>query len=38
MTVNAGEAVEKREPTYIIDGNINWCNDYGEQYGGPLKN
>ena len=36
--VNAGEGVEKREPSYTVGGNINWCSHYGEQYGGSLKN
>ena len=26
--------MEKREPSYIVVGNINWCNHYGKQYGG----
>ena len=25
------------EPSYTIDGNVNWYNHYGEQYGGSLK-
>ena len=36
--VNAGEGVEKREPSYTAGGNVNWCSHYGEQYGGSLKN
>ena len=35
---NAGEGVEKREPSYTVGGNINWYNHYNEQYGGSLKN
>ena len=35
---NAGEGVQKREPSYTVGGNANWCSDYGEQYGGVLKN
>ena len=35
--MNAGEGVEKREPSYIVVGNVNWCSHYGEQYGGSLK-
>ena len=35
--VNAGEGVEKREPSNSADGNVNLCNHYGEQYGGSLK-
>ena len=37
QTINAGEAVEKREPSYIFSRNINWYNHYGEKYGGSLK-
>ena len=29
---------EKREPSYIVGGDVNWCSYYGEQYGGSLKN
>ena len=29
--------MEKREPSYIVGGNVNWYNHYGEQYGGSLK-
>ena len=36
---NAGEGMEKKEPSYIVGGNVNWCSHYGEQYGGgSLKN
>ena len=38
ITINAGEGVEKRELFNMVDGNVNWCCLYGEQYGGPLKN
>ena len=37
-TINAGEGVEKREPSYAVGENVNWYNHYGEQYGGSLKN
>ena len=37
QTINAGEGVEKREPSYTVGGNVNWCSHYGEQYGGSLK-
>ena len=33
-----GEGVEKREPSYTVDGNVSWCNHYGKQYGGASKN
>ena len=36
--INAGEGVEKREPSETVGGNVNWCNQYEEQYGGSLKN
>ena len=35
---NAGEDVEKRKPSYAVDGNINWCSHYGEQYGDSSEN
>ena len=28
--------MEKREPSYAVGGNVNWCSHYGEQYGGSL--
>ena len=34
---NVGKGVEKKKPSYTTDGNINWYNHYGEQYGGSLK-
>ena len=34
---NAGEGVEKREPSYTVAGNINWYNHCGKQYGGYLR-
>jgi len=38
QTVNVGEGVEKREPSYTVGKNVGWCNYYGEQCGGSLKN
>ena len=38
QTINAGEGVERREPSYTVGGNVNWYSHYGEQYGGSLKN
>ena len=38
QVTNAGEGVEKREPSYTVGGNVSWYNHYGEQYGGTLKN
>ena len=34
QTINAGEGVEKKEPSYTVGGNAN----YGEQCGDSLKN
>ena len=31
--INLGEGVEKREPFYTTNGNVNWCTHYGEWYG-----
>ena len=30
--INAGEVVEKREPSYTVGGNASWCSRYGEHY------
>ena len=38
QTINAGEGVDRREPSYTVDGNVNWYSHYGEQSSGPLKN
>ena len=35
---NAGEGVEKREPSYTVGGNANLYSHYGEQCGDSLKN
>ena len=37
-TTNAGEGVEKREPSCTVGGNVNWYSHYGEEYGHSLKN
>ena len=37
-STNAGEGVEKREPSYSAGGNANWYSRYGEQCGDSLKN
>ena len=37
QTINAGEDVEKREHSYTVGGNANWCRHCGEQYGGSFK-
>ena len=38
QTINPGQGVEEREPSYTVGGNGNWYSHYGEQYGGSLKN
>ena len=35
---NAGEGVQKKEPSFPVGGNGRWYNHYGEQYGGTLEN
>ena len=30
--------MEKRESSYTVGGNVNWCSHYGKQYGGSSKN
>ena len=37
-TINAGEGVERREPSRTVGGNVDWCSHCGEQYGGSSKN
>ena len=32
--INVGEDVEKREPSYTVGENVNWCYHCGKQYGG----
>ena len=31
-TTNAGKDVEKREPSYTVGGDVNWCSCCGKQY------
>ena len=38
QTLNAGEGLEKRKPSWTVVGNVRWYNHYGEQYGESLKN
>ena len=38
QTIDAGKGVEKREPSYIVDGNANEYSHYGEHCGDSLKN
>ena len=37
QTINAGEDVEKREPSHTVGGNANSYSHYGEQCGDSLK-
>ena len=37
QATNAGEGVEKWEPSCTVGGNVNWYSHYGEQYRGSLK-
>ena len=37
QTINAGEGMEKREPFYTVDENVNWCSHCGKQYGDSLR-
>ena len=37
QTINAGEGVEKGEPSYTIGGNVNWSSHYEESFGDSLK-
>ena len=37
QTINTGEDVERREPSYTACGNVNWYGHYGEQDGNSLK-
>ena len=34
---DAWKGVEEREPSYVADGNVNWCSYCVEYYGGSLK-
>ena len=36
--MNAGEDVDKKEPSCTVDGNVNCYSHYGRQYGDLLKN
>ena len=37
QTANAGEDVEKKEPSYTTGMNADWCNHCGRQYGVSSK-
>ena len=32
------KAISERDFSYMVGGNVNWYNHYGEQYGSSLKN
>ena len=34
-TTNVGEDAEKREPSYTVGGNVNWCSHSGLEFLGP---
>ena len=34
---NAREDMEKKEPSYTVSGNVNWCSHCGKEYGGSSK-
>ena len=34
LQIKDEENVEKREPLYIVGGDLNWCSHYGKQYRG----
>ena len=36
-TINAGEYVEKKEPSYSVGGHVSLCSHYGKQYGDSSK-
>ena len=36
--IDAGEGVEKREPSYSVGENVHWCSHYREYCGGSLQN
>ena len=36
-TNNAGDDVEKKEHSYTVGVNVNWCSYYGEQYDDSIK-
>ena len=37
LQINSGEDIQKREPSYTVSGNVNWCSHCGKQYAGFLK-
>ena len=37
QTINAGKGEEKREPSDLVGGTVNWHSHYGERYGCSFK-
>ena len=37
QAINAGGGVEKREPSYTVDGNVHRYSHYGEECGDSVK-
>ena len=37
IQINVGKGVEKKELSYTVGGNVNWCSHYGKQYGVSLE-
>ena len=35
--MDAGEDVEREQPSYTVGGNVNYYSHYGEQFGGASK-
>ena len=35
---SVGEDLEKREPSFTVGCNVNWCSHYGKQDGGSSNN
>ena len=38
QVTNVGEDVEKKEPSYTVGMNVNWCGNCGKQYEDFSKN
>ena len=38
LQINAGEGIERREPSYTAGQNVNWYNHYEKHYGGSSEN
>ena len=36
-TNSDGDDVEKKDYSYMVGENVNWCSYYGEQYGDSVK-